>query len=142
MSEFISFAIEHWHLFGILFVILGWLVYEEVSGWVYGSHEISTDEVSTAINKGEALLDIRSKEKFTESHIPASVWVNVDKLKQFPEKKLDKNQSHILYCEDGTQSSEVASSLRRKQGYNVRALEGGFNAWKDQGFIIKNGKEK
>ena len=42
----------------------------------------------------------------------------------------DKDEPVVLYCGSGNSCSRIAAQLRER-GYNARALEGGYTAWKE-----------
>lgn len=42
----------------------------------------------------------------------------------------EKDEAVVLYCGSGNSCSRIAAELRER-GYNARALEGGYAAWKE-----------
>jgi rhodanese-related sulfurtransferase len=90
-----------------------------------------------AATKDAVVLDVRTRAEVDKGIIPTAV--NVDfKGESFEAqiKKLDKNKTYFVYCAGGTRSEkavDLMNSLGFKKTYD---LDGGFNAWKDEGLKI------
>lgn len=79
------------------------------------------------------VIDLRSVEKFNNSHIPGSVNVSSDKLLLNPYNYINKDTKYYLYCQHGLTSRNVCRILS-KLGFNVVNIDGGFEEW-----LLSNG---
>ena len=79
------------------------------------------------------VIDLRSVEKFNNSHIPGSVNVSSDKLLLNPYNYINKDTKYYLYCQHGLTSRNVCMILSRL-GFNVVNIDGGFEEW-----LLSNG---
>ena len=74
------------------------------------------------------VIDLRSNEKFNNSHIPGSINISSDKLLLNPYNYIDKDTKYYLYCQHGMTSRNVCNILS-KLGFNVVNVDGGFEEW-------------
>ncbi|CUU10267.1 Rhodanese-related sulfurtransferase, partial [Candidatus Kryptobacter tengchongensis] len=79
------------------------------------------------------LLDVRTKEEFSEEHIKNALNIPVQELeKRLDELKKYKNFEIIVYCRSGARSRR-ASEILVKNGFKfVYNLSGGIIEWKKQ----------
>lgn len=85
---------------------------------------ISVNEVDSKIN----IIDIRSIEKYNNSHIDGAINIPSDKLVLNPNKYLNKNTTYYIYCQRGTQSKKVCLILK-SMGYRAVNINGGYETW-------------
>jgi len=142
VNDFLLFIKEEWHLFLLFAGVLSLIIYEEIINWLYGDVCVSVEQCAVAINKQEPILDIRSQEKFSQGHISGAMNVKAQELRDNPEQYLSRDKQNILICEDGQESVELARLIKAKQGYNMKALDGGFQSWEDNGFVKAVDKRK
>ena len=50
--------------------------------------------------------------------------------------ELDPTAPAVLYCVHGHEVSQGAAAILRRQGYDVRVLEGGIEAWREAGLPL------
>lgn len=97
---------------------------------------LSASEFVTKSVKGR-IVDVRTAGEIAQGKIEGAVEIdfyNSDFLNQF--SKIPKDQEVYLYCAMGTRSEEAALMLL-KQGYTkVYHLQGGIQAWSQQGLPI------
>ncbi len=74
------------------------------------------------------IIDLRSVEKYNNSHIPGSLNVPSDKLLLRPYDYINKDNKYYLYCQHGFTSRNVCIILS-KLGFNVVNIDGGFENW-------------
>ncbi|MFZ5944637.1 MAG: rhodanese-like domain-containing protein [Bacillota bacterium] len=79
--------------------------------------------------KNIILLDVRTLEEYNEKHIPQSILIPVDVLKEQAEELLEDKEAPIfVYCRSGNRSAKAAEilvELGYKKVYNL----GGINSW-------------
>lgn len=77
------------------------------------------------------LVDVRRKEDFDEEHIPESISMPKEELKN-KMNELSKNDIHVVYCYNQQCHLGAAAALTlARNGYPVMELEGGFEVWKE-----------
>ena len=75
------------------------------------------------------LLDVRTPEEFSSSHIPGAVNVPVEDIGDEPPQALpDKQQLIMVYCRRGNRSKTAAQKLY-DMGYSNVVEFGGINTW-------------
>ena len=72
------------------------------------------------------IIDIRSKSKYLENHIPGAINIDSYDLIFNPSKYLNSNEKYYIYCTSGITSKSVVNKLN-KMGYNTVNIDGGFN---------------
>lgn len=76
------------------------------------------------INNGALLLDVRTREEFSEGHVKKSINIPVSQMpKEFV--TLSKEKSIVAVCESGARSAQIVRFLNKK-GY--KSYNGG--SWK------------
>lgn len=80
------------------------------------------------VQKNINIIDIRSIEKYNDNHINGAIHIPMLLLLKDPSKYLNKNETYYIYCQYGKNSYKVCSFLIR-QGYKVRNVLGGYEAW-------------
>lgn len=102
-------------------------------------HITPAEAMFSLLNHDAVLIDVREEDEVLIESVPLDnvlyhpMSVILDRL-----PNIAKNQNIILGCSVGIRSSKVANLLRI-QGYpSVANLDGGFNAWKAQGFPFES----
>ena len=91
----------------------------------------STDSLKTLINNGAYLVDLRTKEEFSQGHIEGSVNIPLAELG----KSLDKFKGHdhiVLVCFSGNRSG-FAKDILEKKGFKNTINAG---AWEELNNIL------
>ena len=135
MEYFIQFVIENWYIEIPLIISIAALILFEKSK---RASKIEPQAATIMINKQKArVLDVRSAIEFSKGTIPNAVNVNKDNASCISALKGDLDNPVIFVCSQGTDSSKIASSLK-KDLKEVYVINGGINAWKSEGFPIVN----
>jgi len=135
MEYFIQFVIENWYIEIPLIISIAALILFEKSK---RASKIEPQAATIMINKQNArVLDVRSAIEFSKGTIPNAVNVNKDKASCINALKGDLDNPVIFVCNQGVDSSKIASSLK-KDLKEVYVINGGINAWKSEGFPIVN----
>lgn len=75
------------------------------------------------------LIDVRTPEEYADLHIPGSVLIPLDTIKNEAEKKLtDKEATVYVYCRSGNRSASAAKTLA-ELGYTKVYNIGGISTW-------------
>jgi len=94
--------------------------------------KITPDEAHRRLQEEEGiiLLDVRTAEEYNQGHIPDSILLPVDKVKDGIKSVVqDKNTIIFVYCRSGNRSATAAQILA-DMGYTKVYDLGGINAWK------------
>lgn len=80
------------------------------------------------LDVNDLLVDVRSAEEYELGHIPGSINISVDELRERL-SELDPNKRIVLYCQVGLRGY-LASNILRQRGYGkVYNLVGGYKLW-------------
>src|SRR5438445_11401 len=106
--------------------------------------EVSPEQVKARLDKGEhpVVLDVREKEEVRQGYVPGARSLPRGFLEMRVEEAVpDKNAPIVAYCGSGTRSL-LAGRILKELGYtNVVSMRGGFTAWKNQGFPVKEDRQ-
>jgi rhodanese-related sulfurtransferase len=84
-------------------------------------------DYSELIKQGAIILDVRSKDEFSEGHIKNSINIPVDQLSDNLSKLKDKNKCIICCCASGMRSG-AAKRILESKGYKAVFNGGGWNS--------------
>ena len=93
------------------------LLYRRLLQW----HEITTLE-----EKGYQLIDVRTADEYGRGHIPNSINIPIDEIRERSGEIVGKNL--LAFCQVG-QRGHTASLLLNELGYNAINLDGGYQTW-------------
>lgn len=84
------------------------------------------NEVNSLVSQGWTVVDVRSKGEFDRGHIPNSINISIDEMRErineVPKEKI------LVTCQIG-QRGHAATRLLREMGYNAVNLDGGYMTW-------------
>ena len=84
------------------------------------------NEVNSLVSQGWTVVDVRSKGEFDRGHIPNSINISIDEMRErineVPKEKI------LVTCQVG-QRGHAATRLLREMGYNAVNLDGGYMTW-------------
>jgi rhodanese-related sulfurtransferase len=102
--------------------------------------ETDVKTIRQRMERGEdfRLIDVREDNEYAASRIPGAEHIGRGVLERDAESKLpDHDEEIVLYCGGGFRSALAADNLQ-KMGYtNVMSMDGGFRAWRENGFPIE-----
>ncbi|PKI03776.1 rhodanese-like domain-containing protein [Glaciecola sp. 33A] len=104
-----------------------------ISAAVMASKDISP-ETMLAMEKSERLLlDVRTVEEYTNSHIPTSVNIPLNEIGARLSRLSDfKDSPVVVYCRTGTRAAKAITLLEDNGFTNVMHLEGDMVGWEAQ----------
>ena len=91
---------------------------------------ISTAELHHRLDK-ITIVDIRKNPD--EEQIPGSIRYDGTALGHATSPPFERGQEVVVYCGSGNTCRRVAQDLRRR-GIEARALDGGYSAWRQDGY--------
>ena len=87
---------------------------------------VQWNEVNSLVSQGWTVVDVRSKGEFDRGHIPNSINISIDEMRErineVPKEKI------LVTCQIG-QRGHAATRLLREMGYNAVNLDGGYMTW-------------
>ncbi|WP_411350026.1 DsrE/DsrF/DrsH-like family protein [Paenibacillus sp. WLX2291] len=103
---------------------------------VAGRAELVTYDQLESIRHDDAqpvlLVDVRSTMEHENGHIPGSLSIPVDELRERL-NELDHSKLILVYCQVGLRGY-TASQILRQHGFQVRNLSGGYKTWRQAQF--------
>ena len=79
------------------------------------------------------VVDVREPREYERGHIPEARLIRLPELLR--DGEIPRDRSVVLVCRGGRRSLRAAAVLRQKGFDNVRALEGGMQAWERQNLL-------
>ncbi len=95
-----------------------------------GIEKIDVEKFAKAIQGDVQLVDVRTKQEFSQGHIPKAL--NIDALSNNFKSdilKLDKERPVYIYCRSGQRSESAAREMHELGFKHVYDLEGGISSW-------------
>jgi phage shock protein E len=80
------------------------------------------------------VLDVRSRDEYTQGHIPGAVNIPHDELfERLAELPIEKSEEVVVHCKSGRRAG-MAEEVLSESGYsNVRNLSGHWEGWQQAG---------
>lgn len=103
---------------------------------------LSAEQVASELESGDAtLVDLREPQELQATGmIPGAVHVprgmlefSADPALPYHREELQRDKRIILHCASGGRSALAAKTLKDMGYTNVAHLEGGMNAWREEG---------
>jgi len=91
-------------------------------------HRVTLAQGAKLIRQGAQLIDVRLEAEFKEGSLKGSTNLPLYLLR-LRANTLDRQRTHILFCQSGRRSS-AAAFLLTQRGFDARVLEGGLAALK------------
>lgn len=100
----------------------------------------NVEEVKAALDSGEDVLflDVREPEEYASGHLPGATSIPRGLLEYKASSELpDRDRRIVTHCALGGRGALSASTLTQMGYTNVANMEGGINAWREQGFDLE-----
>lgn len=114
----------------VLIVAVGlFFVFSEPSDTAIQEDEMSSETLSSfeaEVSSGVPLIDVRTPEEFSESHIQGALSLPLDTIKAGTLPDAQKGEKIYVYCRSGNRSAE-AKQLLVQAGYTNIVDLGGIN---------------
>lgn len=130
MSQLLEFAANHPYLVGGVVVLSILVLGNELRLRSNAGNFLDPTKVVSLINKGAAVLDLRSVERFATGHVVGARNIPVDQLESSAGKlKRYSGKSVIVYCDNGTTCGKAVTTLQQMGFEHAVAIRGGLQAW-------------
>lgn len=103
---------------------------------------LSAPELKAIMDNGEAvtIIDVRTPEEYRQGHIPGSISVPLDTIKDLESVSYEGNV--VLYCTAGVRSRKAGRMFAAKGLSDLMDLKGGIKDWASFGGEVVTGKEE
>ena len=88
------------------------------------------------------ILDVRTAGEYESVHIPGSYNVPLDTLGEHAAEVAGATGDFVLVCQSGARARQAEEILRKAGVTNLHLLEGGMNAWLQQGGTVRRGRRR
>jgi molybdopterin/thiamine biosynthesis adenylyltransferase/rhodanese-related sulfurtransferase len=98
--------------------------------------EVTVDELKRSLDSNQPLklFDVREVDEYAAGRLPGAVSLPRGYLEMRIEKKAQREENVVLYCEVGTRSALAAATLAAMGYTNVSSLAGGYSRWHDAAY--------
>jgi rhodanese-related sulfurtransferase len=140
MPRLLEFTGHHPYLIAAAILILVLFVGDELLRRLRKYREIAAAQSVLLINKGAAVVDIRTPKQFSEGHVIGAHNIPTTELDgRISELEKYKQQPVIVYCDSGN-TSQKAAALLVKHGFKaVHTLKGGIRGWQSEHLPLEHG---
>ncbi len=97
----------------------------------FKSADINKDVKEFRADNNAVLLDVRSEEEYAAGHIPGSINIPLDRIRDAASLIPDKKTAVFVYCLRGARSRRAVTALS-KMGYEAARSIGGINRYSGQ----------
>ena len=87
--------------------------------------------------RSASFLDVRNADEFANGHIDGAVFMPLH-IVPLRTSELARSETYFVICQSGARSAQATAYLAG-QGYDVRSVEGGMNAWIAAGNPVTTG---
>ncbi|MCH9025913.1 MAG: rhodanese-like domain-containing protein [Proteobacteria bacterium] len=130
MSQLLEFAANHPYLAGGVVALSILVLVNELRLRSNTGNFLDPANVVSLINKGAAVLDLRSAERFATGHVVGARNIPVDQLESSAGKlKRYSGKPMIVYCDNGTACRKAVARLQEMGFEHTVAMRGGLQAW-------------
>jgi len=140
MQRLLEFSRNHYILVGLAVLVLLALAVDEALRRMRKYREVGPAEGVLLINKGAAVLDLRSQAEFSAGHIINARNFPIAEL-EARSQDLEKLRGQILlvYCKSGESAASAATKLAKRGFEGIAVLKGGLGAWQQEQFPLERG---
>ncbi len=129
--------------FFVIFFLLsngGFLTTGIISRGNYTTISVSESKDLIVSNDELFILDVRTNDEFNDGHIPEAYLIPHTEIST-RQDELPNNKSRpiLVYCRSGTRSAAASNTLDSLNYTQVYNMNGGFDAWKDTGYLYETG---
>lgn len=96
--------------------------------------EISPRQAAELVDSGAALIDVRRPYEWDAGRIAGARHLEMNDLASNAEE-IPRDRAVVFYCRSGSRSALAAAAFRQA-GWDAYNLDGGIQAWVDQGLEL------
>ncbi len=138
MPRLLEFAGHHPYLIAAAALILVLFVADEALRRLRKFREVLPAQGVLLINKGAAVVDIRSPKDYSEGHVIGARNIPAAELDtRIAELDKFKAQPIVIYCDSGNTSQKAAAILAKHGFASVHSLKGGIRSWQNEQFPLE-----
>lgn len=138
MARLLEFTRNHYYLVGLFVAVLAALIVDEALRRLRKFREISPATGVLLINKGAAVLDLRSDAEFAAGHIINAKNIPLaDLAARAGELESLRGQPLVLCCKGGEESARAADKLAKQGFADIAVIKGGIAAWQQEHFPLE-----
>lgn len=140
MQRLIEFSQHHPLLIGLAVLALLALAVDEALRRLRKYREVGPAESVLLINKGAAVVDLRSEGEFSAGHIIHARNIPLPELEaRAAELEKLRGQSLLVYCKTGNDAATAAAKLAKRGFTPLAVLKGGISAWQQEQLPLERG---
>ncbi|MGZ4633292.1 MAG: rhodanese-like domain-containing protein [Actinomycetes bacterium] len=98
---------------------------------------MSVQDLAAAIERGDAVVDVRSPEEYAAGHVPSAILVPMQTVPARVEELRARTPLYLV-CEVGARSWQVGQFLAQ-YGIETRNVIGGTAEWRELGWPLEAG---
>jgi len=140
MSRLPEFISHHPFLVGAALLLMLALAVDEALRRMRKFKELAPAHGVLLINKGAAVLDLRSRDEFSAGHVIGARNIPLDELDaRMGELEPHKAGPLLLVCKNGESAGGAAARLAKQGFQQLTVLKGGIAAWQQEHFPLERG---
>jgi rhodanese-related sulfurtransferase len=107
-------------------------------------NSLTPTQATLLINRESAqVIDLRKAPEYVDGHVPESRNIPPDLFDaRIDDLEKSKDLPLILVCKRGSDSARACARLAAKGFSKVHYVEGGIDAWCEEGLLLKKGSKK
>lgn len=132
MADYSDFIADNLFLFGLLLILLTFIVSTEVKKFTRKYKDLTPADAVQLINREQAvLLDVREANELSGDGIRDAKHISASVLEErFSDLDAFKEAPIIAFCMNGLKAQKACQLLSKKGFYKIYCLKGGITAWK------------
>jgi len=136
MNMYVSFAVAHWPLFGLLTIIILLMLAYELPHRLKGIQRLTPQQTINLMNHQHArIIDIRDTPQFHTGHILGAETTSTDDSSATKIAKKSATPVVVIAAKE-PEAVKYASKLRKAGCESVYVLRGGMGEWLQAGLPI------
>jgi rhodanese-related sulfurtransferase len=138
MQRLLEFSQHHPLLIGLFVAVLVAIAVDEALRRLRNWRELSPASGVLFMNKGAAVVDLRSAAEYAAGHIINSRNIPLAELDgRVTELEKFRGQPVLLYCKSGDDSHTAAKRLGKLGFSELAVLKGGLSTWQQEQFPLE-----
>lgn len=101
---------------------------------------VTAGEAKTLIDAGAVVIDVRSRERYGQGHVPGAILIPITVLRAGIPASIAhaKDKQLVVYCNDGATTGPEGTYLLNQAGYkNAVNVKAGIEGWTGAGLPVR-----